>query len=319
MDEPFFIATAPAGVEPLLTAELTGLGAAETRSICGGIRFRGTAGTRLSRLSVVTDRQPGAAGAGRNRRHRRRRTLQRRSCTAWEEHADPDGSLAVDFSGTCVGIDHSHYGAQQIRTPSWIGFGRVAADDRASTGCGRTCASGSGPRRSSPDRPRPVRRQPAPARLSYGHGGGTAEETLAAALLLKAGWPVIAATGGPLLDPLCGSGTLAIEAAWIAGDRAPGLLREHWGFSGWLGHVPALWNRLLAEARQRWEIGLNRIPPILASDHDPKAVRAALINAGHAGVANRIDIERRELADIEPPDGPSGLLISNPPYGERLG
>jgi 23S rRNA (guanine2445-N2)-methyltransferase / 23S rRNA (guanine2069-N7)-methyltransferase len=87
------------------------------------------------------------------------------------------------------------------------------------------------------------------------------KETLAAALLLKAGWPAIAAAGGPLLDPLCGSGTLAIEAAWIAGDHAHGpVARADWGFSGWLGHIPALWNRLLAEARQRCEIGLNRIP-----------------------------------------------------------
>ncbi len=145
------------------------------------------------------------------------------------------------------------------------------------------------------------------------------KETLAAALLLKTGWPVIAAVSGPLLDPLCGSGTLAIEAAWIAGDHAPGLLREHWGFSGWLGHIPALWNRLLAEARERRDAGRTRIPPIHASDRDPKAVRATLINAGRAGVADRIRIECREWAAVEPPAGPPGLWIANPPYGERLG
>ena len=320
MDEPFFIATAPAGVEPLLTAELTGLGAAETRSIRSGIRFRGslelayraclwsrTASRVLLVLAEIAATDADELYSGIH-------------ALPWEEHLDPDGSLAVDFGGACAGIDHSHYGAQRVKD---------AIVDRFRARCGR---------RPGVDRLRPDLRIQVQARdgqaligldLSgdslHRRGYRTAtvaaplKETLAAALLLKAGWPAIAAAGGPLLDPLCGSGTLAIEAAWIAGDRAPGLLREHWGFSGWLGHVPTLWNRLLAEAQQRWEIGLNRIPLILASDHDPKAVRAALINAGHAGVANRIDIERRELADIEPPDGPSGLLISNPPYGERLG
>ena len=145
------------------------------------------------------------------------------------------------------------------------------------------------------------------------------KETLAAALLLKAGWPAIAAAGGPLLDPMCGSGTLAIEAAWIAGDQAPGLLRSHWGFSGWLGHIPHYGTDCWPRRSSGVEAGHPRIPQILASDHDPKAVRATLINAGRAGVADRIRIERCELAAVEPPPSPPGLLIANPPYGERLG
>ncbi|QQS55424.1 MAG: bifunctional 23S rRNA (guanine(2069)-N(7))-methyltransferase RlmK/23S rRNA (guanine(2445)-N(2))-methyltransferase RlmL [Candidatus Competibacteraceae bacterium] len=320
MDEPIFIATAPAGVEPLLTVELTELGAAETKPVRGGIRFRGPLelayraclwSRTASRILLVLAEIP-AADAN--------ELYSGVYALPWEEHLDPDGTLAVDFGGVCAGIDHSHYGAQRVKD---------AIVDRFRAHCGR---------RPGVDRLRPDLRIQVQARDGHatigldlsgdslhrrGYRAATVlaplKETLAAVLLLKAGWPEIAAAGGPLLDPLCGSGTLAIEAAWIAGDRAPGLSRERWGFSGWLGHVPALWNRLLAEARQRWEIGLTRIPPILASDHDPKAVRAALLNAGHAGVANRISIERRELADIEPPDGPPGLLIANPPYGERLG
>ncbi len=75
---------------------------------------------------------------------------------------------------------------------------------------------------------------------------------------------------------------------------------------------------MLIEAEERREIGRTRIPPLFAGDCDPKAVRATLINAGRAGVADRVRVERREWAAVEPPPGPPGLLIANPPYGERL-
>ena len=77
------------------------------------------------------------------------------------------------------------------------------------------------------------------------------EENLAAALLIRSGWPRIAAEGGALADPMCGVGTFLIEAALMAADVAPNLRREHWGFSDWLGHVPALWESLLSEAQAR--------------------------------------------------------------------
>ena len=146
------------------------------------------------------------------------------------------------------------------------------------------------------------------------------KENLAAALLLKADWPAIAAAGGALLDPLCGSGTLPIEAALLAADCAPGLGREYWGFLRWRGHAPALWRELLDEARQRWEQGLPGVPPIYGYDRDPRAVRSALANAGRAGVQSLIAFGCRELGDAGPPPGVApGLVIVNPPYGERLG
>lgn len=313
-------ATAPTGIEPLLATELAELGATGPRPARGGVRFQGplelayraclwsrTASRVLLPLVEFPVVEAEALYAGIHD-------------FPWEEHLAPDGTLAVEFSGACPGIDHGHYGSQRVKD---------AIVDRFRARCGR---------RPSVDRQQPdlrihvlLRDGQAAASLDLSgdslHRRGYREatvaaplkETLAAALLLKAGWPTIAAAAGPLLDPLCGSGTLAIEAAWIAGDQAPGLLRAHWGFSGWLGHIPALWSRLLAEAVERRETGHARIPPILASDRDPKAVRAALINAGRAGVADRIRIECRELAAAGPPPGPPGLLIANPPYGERLG
>ncbi len=315
-----FLATAPTGIEPLLVAELSALGAVDPKPARGGVRFGGalelayraclwsrTASRVLLPLAEFPLAGVEALYAGIHE-------------FPWEEHLAPDGTLAVEFGGACPGVDHSHYGAQRVKD---------AIVDRFRTRFGR---------RPGVDRQRPDLRIHVLARdgraavgldLSgdslhrRGYRAATVaaplKETLAAALLLKADWPAIAAAGGPLVDPLCGSGTLAIEAAWIAGDHAPGLLREHWGFTGWLGHVLPLWNRLRAEAVERREAGHPRIPPILASDRDPKAVRATLINAGRAGVADRIRVERRELAAVEPPAGPPGLLIANPPYGERLG
>ncbi len=320
MSESDFFATAPSGIEPLLAAELAELGAVQVKPARGGIRFRGTLETAYraclwsrtaSRILLplaelpVADSQALYAGV---------------LDLPWEEHLAPEGTLSVEFSGNCPGIDHSHYGAQRVKD---------AIVDRFRARCGQR----PNVNRHQPDLRIHVQWRDGQATVSLDLSGDSLhrrgyreatvtaplKETLAAALLLKSGWPEIAAAGGPLLDPLCGSGTLAIEAAWIAGDRAPGLSREHWGFSGWLGHIPALWSRLLNEARERWATGQSRIPLILASDHDPKAVRATLVNAGRAGVADRLRIERREWVNVEPPPGPPGLVIINPPYGERLG
>ncbi len=278
------IATAPAGVEPLLAAELIELGAVAPRPVRGGVAFQGplelayraclwsrTASRVLLALAEFPAADAGALYAG---------ILD----LPWEEHLEPDGTLSVEFSGGGPGIDHTHYGAQRVKD---------AIVDRFRARCGQRPSVDA----RQPDLRIHARWHDGQATVSLDLSGDSLhrrgyreatvtaplKETLAAALLLKSGWPAIAAAGGPLLDPLCGSGTLAIEAAWIAGDRAPGLLREHWGFSGWLGHIPALWNRLLAEADERRAAGQARIPPIRASDRDPKAVRAALINAGRAG------------------------------------
>lgn len=320
MNEQTFIATAPEGVDPLLAAELVELGATTIKSVRGGIRFQGslelayraclwsrTASRVLLLLAEFPVAEVEALYAGIH-------------ALPWEDHLAPDGTLAVEFTGTGSGIDHSHYGAQRVKD---------AVVDRFRAQCGQR----PGVDRQQPDLRIHVLLRDRQATVSLDLSGDSLhrrgyreatviaplKETLAAALLLKSGWPNIAAAGGPLLDPLCGSGTLAIEAAWMAGDQAPGLLREHWGFSDWLGHIPVLWNRLLVEAQERRTLGKPRIPLILASDHDPKAVRAALANAQRAGVADQIRVERREFSALQPPRGLPGLLIANPPYGERLG
>ena len=157
----------------------------------------------------------------------------------------------------------------------------------------------------------------------YRQEGGIAplRENLAAAILLRAGWPAIAREGGPLIDPMCGSGTFVIEGALMAGNVAPGLLRNYFGFLGWKGHDKSLWAGMIGEATRLAEQGKKRIPPILGTDHHPRAVEIAKANANRAGMTGYVKIERREMAKARPPmkARQPGLVAVNPPYGERIG
>lgn len=145
------------------------------------------------------------------------------------------------------------------------------------------------------------------------------KETLAAALLLQAGWP---GDFTALVDPMCGSGTFLLEAAWMAADIAPGILRDYYGLFGWKKHEPELWLRLRDEARLRRDAGLKKaLPKLLGYDADREALAATLKNAQRAGVADLLELGQRELHGLRRPPGVEGrgLLITNPPYGERLG
>jgi 23S rRNA (guanine2445-N2)-methyltransferase / 23S rRNA (guanine2069-N7)-methyltransferase len=318
-----FFATVPRGIESLLAAELAGLGAAEVKETLAGVAFAGTLETAyraclwsrfasrvLLRLAVVPAADAAALHAG----------VQ---ALPWEEHLGPDGTLAVRFTGTNAAIVHTGFGALRVKD---------AIVDRFRERTGR---------RPSVDLFRPdlrvavhLDREEAVVaidlsgeslhRRGYREAGVEAplKENLAAAVLVRAGWPAVAAAGGPLLDPMCGSGTLPVEAALLAGDAAPGLLHAGYGFLRWPHHDAALWERLCAEAAERREAGLAHLPPIVGRDYDPAAVAAATANVARAGLAGRVRIERCELAATLPPAeaaGRAGLLVVNPPYGERLG
>jgi putative N6-adenine-specific DNA methylase len=138
-------------------------------------------------------------------------------------------------------------------------------------------------------------------------------EALAAGLVLMTGWH----GESPLVDPLCGSGTLCIEAAWIALGRPPGLTRRRFGFMGWMDFDIALWTELRDQARRQV---LTRLPhPILGYDERRDAIQFSRGNARAAGIGNLTRFEVKTLRDFRPPDGPPGVLICNPPYGERIG
>jgi putative N6-adenine-specific DNA methylase len=136
-------------------------------------------------------------------------------------------------------------------------------------------------------------------------------ENLAAGVLALAGW----VPGTPLLDPMCGAGTIAIEAALAAADFAPGLQRT-FGFQKLAWYDGPTWQRIRQRARDRMRPA-PAAPSIFASDIDPRAVAQCRHNAAAAGVPAWIDIVEADVL-ARPAPGPSGLLVANPPYGVRL-
>ena len=146
-------------------------------------------------------------------------------------------------------------------------------------------------------------------------GEAPIKENLAAALLIRAGWPHLAEQGYALLDPFCGSGTLVIEAAMMACHIAPGLLRHDNALEHWVLHQPALWEKARGIALQQGKAmpGLT----ISGSDSDRDAIHKAIANAERAGVAPLVNFKVMECVSCRP-CAPQGLLIANPPYGERL-
>ena len=320
-----FFATAARNLETLLADELRGLGIEEVTETRAGARFGGTLADayRVCLWSRVANRvllplaEFDAADADALYAGVRR--------IDWSAHLNLERTLAVHADSARSGIDHGKFAALKIKDA-------IVDQFREQTGS-----------RPDVDTERPdvalychLFRDQATLSLDlsgdslhrrgYRAEGGAAplKETLAAAILLRADWPAIAADGGALLDPLCGSGTLPIEAAMIAADIAPGLLRDHWGFTGWLGHDAAAWESLLAEARKRQQAGLERLKAagnlIRGSDRDPRTVRAAQDNAQRAGLTRFIRFEQADLADCCPlgHERP-GLVVTNPPYGLRLG
>lgn len=146
-------------------------------------------------------------------------------------------------------------------------------------------------------------------------GSAPLKENIAAAMLIRAKWPEMAANQADLHDPFCGSGTIVIEAAMMAANIAPGLLRLDQSFQHWTHHQPALWDDAQTHALQvvkALDIKLR------GTDCDPEMVAIAQANAARAGVAHLVDFACLSL-DACLPSGNKGLLIGNPPYGERLG
>ena len=244
----------------------------------------------------------------------------------WDEHLAVDGTLAVDFFCQSSCITHSQYGAQltkdavvdQFRedTGARPGVDRAAPDIRINVYLYKNRARISLDMAGSSLHRRNYRKLGAEAPL---------KENLAACILLKAGWPAMARRTAPLLDPMCGSGTLLIEAAMMAADYAPGLNRDYFGFLSWRHHDESAWQSVREQALQRRRDGLSELQNSAAKteingyDIDDKAVQASRSNIAAAGLESVITVQQADFfAEENPVDNGPGLLVVNPPYGERL-
>jgi len=315
-------ATTPKGMETILAEELQSIGIEKLKPTLAGVAFDGDLETAyrvclwsrianrvflvLSSFEVKTqdDLYYGVKKIN------------------WFEHMRPEDSFAVSFSAKdAPAINNTHFGALRVKDA-------VVDQMRAKFH-----------KRPGIDTERPSIRinvylQGEEAQLSLDLSGESLhrrgyremnvtapiKENLAAAMLLKSGWPAIAERRGTLIDPMCGSGTLLVEGAMIAADYAPGLLRDYFGFFGWKKHAADCWQSLRHEAELRKTAGLEKLPVIVGFDRSRQALNAALRHIDRAGLNNKIHVERRDIEEAAPAAGWNpGLLICNPPYGERLG
>jgi 23S rRNA (guanine2445-N2)-methyltransferase / 23S rRNA (guanine2069-N7)-methyltransferase len=331
-----FLASSPRGLADLLARELVAFGAEDSKERSTGVAFSGSLRTayraclesrianrvflELGRFDVPDAEGFYAAARG----------------IDWSAHLAPGATLACDFSGRHPAITHTHFGALKLKDA-------IVDSMREATG-------------SRPDvaLERPSVRVHAHAngdhitvsldlsgeslhRRGYRGAAGEAplKENVAAGMLMRCGWAEMAASGAQFLDPMCGSGTLVIEAAMIAADMAPGLTRDYYGFLGWRGHDAQLWRELLDEAKTRARTETPLI--IRGQDRDGSMIRIAHGNADRAGVGRLVQFEVKALADAAPAEtddvtdearlrepgdssasAPRGLLCVNPPYGVRM-
>ncbi|EHK7540133.1 bifunctional 23S rRNA (guanine(2069)-N(7))-methyltransferase RlmK/23S rRNA (guanine(2445)-N(2))-methyltransferase RlmL [Vibrio cholerae] len=148
-------------------------------------------------------------------------------------------------------------------------------------------------------------------------GKAPLRETLAAAIILRSGWDA----SKPLLDPMCGSGTLLIEAAMMAANIAPGLQRKKWGFEALEDFEPELWASVKSEASVQGKRGVKKVEThFYGVDNDNRVLQTAKDNARRAGVEELISFTLGDAAKVKRPENfAEGIVICNPPYGERLG
>ncbi|RYC48512.1 bifunctional 23S rRNA (guanine(2069)-N(7))-methyltransferase RlmK/23S rRNA (guanine(2445)-N(2))-methyltransferase RlmL [Pectobacterium zantedeschiae] len=306
------------GLEELLKSELESLGAQSCAVVQGGVHFEGD--NRLLYQSLLWSRLASRILLPLNefKVHSDLDLYLGVQAIDWSTIFSIDKTFAVHFTGTNEDIRNSQYGALKVKDAIVDSFTRKTGqrpdvakqqpDIRVNVFLQRDTASVSLDLSGEGLHQRGYRDLAGLAPL---------KENLAAAIVLRSGWQ----NGTPMVDPMCGSGTLLIEAAMIASDRAPGLHRTHWGFNAWLKHDAELWHELTSEAQQRASQGLQATTSrFFGSDNDRRVIEIAKANARRAGVAELISFGVKDAAQLQNPlpEGPKGTVISNPPYGERL-
>jgi putative N6-adenine-specific DNA methylase len=309
-----YFATCARGIEEVLASELGELGAAGITIGRGGVHFSGDQAllykanlwlrTAIRVLKPILE----APVASPEELYDAVQTID------WSQYLTPDHTLAVDCNVRDSQITHSKYAALKTKDA-------ICDQFMERIGC-----------RPSVDVDEPMvglnlhiyRDQAVLSLESSGeslHKRGyrpiltkaPLNEALAAALVLLTGWK----GDTPFIDPLCGSGTLAIEAAWIALHRPAGLTRKRFGFQGWMDFDIRLWTQLRDEARRGV---LKKLPaPIFGSDIRKDAIVFSRNNARAAGIGHLVRFEVKDVRDFQPPPGPPGVILCNPPYGARIG
>jgi 23S rRNA G2445 N2-methylase RlmL len=310
----WYFAPCTPGLEPILEGEVRAAGGLRIRQDRGGVTFQGEhpVGYRLALWSRVAIRV--LQELVRQRIEGPDDLYAMTSRVRWSRYLSPDQTLAVFSAVSGRHVTHSQFAAQRVKDA-------IVDQLREQTGKRPDVD------RDDPDLPLKVVVRDRVATLSRDLAGDSlhrrgwrpvqvkspVNEALAAGLLQLAGWD----RRSPLVDPMCGSGTLLIEAAHLAGDRAPGL-RRAFALTRWPDHDAALWSHLMDEAESRWAEGRQRLPSLQGNDVHGGAISIARDSAERAEVADAIRFTTTDVADFHPDPSPA-LVVVNPPYGVRLG
>lgn len=322
MSKHVFFVTCPKGVEYLLADELKEFGLNLVRNAPAGVwvegelesGYRACLWSRLANRVILNVADVDARSAD--------ELYAGVVDLDWQAHIPAGGSFRVTFLGQNEAIRNTQFGAQKVKDG--------IVDSIRGAGAPRPSVAPKDPDVTVSAR---LNR----GRLSLGidlsghslhmrgyrtdKGIAPLKENLAAALLLRAGWPEIASNGGDFVDPMCGSGTLVVEAALMALDIAPGRKQERFGFEKWPGHQPELWLSLRQEAERRAHEGKQgRIPAFCGFDQDGRVIATAEKNIQRAGLEGVVHVEARPISEFTRQEtwSDSGLVLTNPPYGERL-
>ena len=322
MSKHVFFVTCPKGVEYLLGDELESFGLTQVRNAPAGVwvegeleaGYRACMWSRLANRVILHIAEVDARSA--------EELYEGVVALDWQAHIPAGGSFRVNFLGQNEELRNTQFGAQKVKDG--------IVDSIRGAGAARPAVA-----QKDPDVTISARLNR--GRLAVGldlsghslhmrgyrteQGLAPLKENLAAALLMRAGWPDIAAAGGDFVDPMCGSGTLLIEAAMMALDMAPGRKQDHFGFEKWPGHKPELWLGLRQEAERRAHEGRQgRMPVFAGFDQDSRVLDTAWRNIQRAGLDGVVTVEARPLTEFARLENwaEQGLVLTNPPYGERL-
>lgn len=313
MDIKHFFATTAKGVESILAHELERLGVKCLSVEKGGVRFSGELKTCYMANLWLRTAQRVLIYLADFRCNSPQDLYEGVRSIKWREYIKPDMTLAVDCNLRDSDLKHSGYAALKAKD---------AIVDSIRDVCGR---------RPNVDARNPdllvnlhISRNKCTVSLDSSGtsldkrgyrldtGDAPLRETLAAALVELSGWDGTV----PFLDPMCGAGTILIEAVMKAAGIAPGMKRASFGFKRWPSFDEKLWTSLLKDAGQ---LKLNRLQcQLFGSDVSKRVIEKAISNARRAGVEKYITFLNRNIAEMQPPE-PPGVLVFNPPYGVRLG
>ncbi|MFK7730107.1 MAG: bifunctional 23S rRNA (guanine(2069)-N(7))-methyltransferase RlmK/23S rRNA (guanine(2445)-N(2))-methyltransferase RlmL [Pseudomonadales bacterium] len=319
-----FFATCPRYMEELLADEIRDCGAEDVRLGIGGVNFTATLEQAYqlclwSRLGnrVLLELDQGRIDS-------RDELYALASAVDWKSHVNVGGSILVDFTGSSHAIRNTQFGAQVVKDAVVDQFHNNQRPniDKRMPDVRINAHLAKGQLTLSIDLSGESLH-----RRHYREGGGEAplKENLAAAIVMRSRWSKIVRSecAKPVMvDPMCGSGTLLIEAALMAFDIAPGLRRTLWGFSGWKQHQPAIWQTLLSDAEQRRTAGLeNTRAHFYGFDQDRNILEMARRSVNELGLEQLVTLQQQSVSDMTSvaAEPGCGLLLCNPPYGERLG